>query len=398
MADEPPTVPRLVSEVVGRLPSVLEEVAGQLATQHPGYAGFVDAEFRNVLAGAEAFTERVFRVAAEGHHSRSGFVTDGERALFMTIGREHYHQHRDIDALLAAYRIGAAVAWRHIADVALRHRLPSTRFAGLAAAVFAAVEELSAASRQGYVAAEDERRQSVRRHRQELLELLLSEGPSRAAIDAVAARADWPVPERAAVVLAHDADAGVLERLDALDGHGVLGDGPVVVVPEPDRPGRSEHLRALLHGRGAVLGSTVPVDRLRTGLELARLAARLRDRGLLTGDPLVVDDHLDALIVHRDEQLLEALRTRLLAPVLELPGSSAERLVETLGSWLLHLGNGRAVAEELHVHPQTVRYRLGRLRELLDLDTPRHRAALLLAVGWPGVDPTGGGGTDAGRS
>ncbi|MCE0764521.1 helix-turn-helix domain-containing protein [Pseudonocardia kujensis] len=393
MTDEPPTVPRLVSEVVGRLPSVLEEVAGQLATQHPGYAGFVDTEFRNVLAGAEAFTERVFRVAAEGHHSRSGFVTDGERALFMTIGREHYHQHQDIDALLAAYRIGAAVAWRHIADVALGHRLPSTRFAGLAAAVFAAVEELSAASRQGYVAAESERRQSVRRHRHELLELLLSEGPSRTAIDAVAARADWPVPECAAVVLVDDT-----ELREQLDGHGVVGDGPVLVVPDPDRPGRSEHLRSLLHGRGAVLGSTVPVDRLHTGLELARLAARLRDGGLLTGDPLVVDDHLDALIVHRDEQLLEALRTRLLAPVLELPGSSADRLVETLGSWLLHLGNGRAVAEELHVHPQTVRYRLGRLRELLDLDTPRHRAALLLAVGWPGTDPAEGSGTDVARS
>jgi hypothetical protein len=395
VADEPPTVPRLVSEVVGRLPSVLEEVAGQLATQHPGYAGFVDAEFRNVLAGAEAFTERVFRVAAEGHHSRSGFVTDAERALFMTIGREHYHQHQDIDALLAAYRIGAAVAWRHIADVALRHRLPSTRFAGLAAAVFAAVEELSAASRQGYVAAESERRQSVRRHRHELLELLLSEGPSRTAIEAVAARADWPVPERAAVVLVDDADPGAREQLDALDG--VIGDGPVLVVPEPDRPGRAEHLGSLLHGRGAVLGTTVPVDRLHAGLELARLAARLRDGGLLTGDPLVVDDHLDALIVHRDEQLLEALRARLLAPVLELPGSSADRLVETLGSWLLHLGNGRAVAEELHVHPQTVRYRLGRLRALLDLDSPRHRAALLLAVGWPGPDHAGGGGTDVGR-
>jgi DNA-binding PucR family transcriptional regulator len=51
---------------------------------------------------------------------------------------------------------------------------------------------------------------------------------------------------------------------------------------------------------------------------------------------------------------------------------------------LLNLGNRRAVAEQLHVHPQTVRYRLGRLRELFGpaLDDPATRAALLLALAW----------------
>ncbi|WP_156067004.1 helix-turn-helix domain-containing protein [Pseudonocardia halophobica] len=282
-----------MSEIVIRLPSVLTEVAEQLAADHPGYARFVDSEFANVLAGA--FLERLFCVAAQGHHARPGFVTEAERALFVTIGRAHHQQHQDVDALLAAYRIGASVVWRHVADVALLHRLPSAQFAGLASAVFAAVEELSAAGREGYLDARSEQQPSIRRHRHELLGLLLAEAPGAWALRAVAARADWPVPER-------------------------------------------------------------------------------------------------------DEQLLDALRARLLGPVLDLPDPSAGRLLETLGSWLLHMGNGRAVADDLHVHPQTVRYRLGRLRELLDLDIPSRRAAMLLALGWPATEEPAAPGDGGDRS
>jgi len=34
-----------------------------------------------------------------------------------------------------------------------------------------------------------------------------------------------------------------------------------------------------------------------------------------------------------------------------------------LRSWLLHQGRRDAVAAELHVHPQTVRYRMAQVRE-----------------------------------
>jgi hypothetical protein len=43
----------------------------------------------------------------------------------------------------------------------------------------------------------------------------------------------------------------------------------------------------------------------------------------------------------------------------------AGRLVETLAAWLEHQGEIRPAAAQLHVHPQTVRYRVAQLRELL---------------------------------
>jgi DNA-binding PucR family transcriptional regulator len=50
----------------------------------------------------------------------------------------------------------------------------------------------------------------------------------------------------------------------------------------------------------------------------------------------------------------------------------------------MNMGNRKAVAEELHVHPQTVRCRLGQLRAVFGsaLDEPATRAALLLALAW----------------
>ncbi len=44
--------------------------------------------------------------------------------------------------------------------------------------------------------------------------------------------------------------------------------------------------------------------------------------------------------------------------------ATRERLAETLLSWLLHQGRREEVAAELHVHAQTVRYRMGQVREL----------------------------------
>ena len=93
---------------------------------------------------------------------------------------------------------------------------------------------------------------------------------------------------------------------------------------------------------------------------------------------------LAALLVHRDEALLTALRHRHLAPLAALSGSTRDRLSATLRSWLMNMGNRTAIADERQVHPQTVRYRLGRLRELFGstLDDPAIRAALLLAPAW----------------
>jgi DNA-binding PucR family transcriptional regulator len=62
----------------------------------------------------------------------------------------------------------------------------------------------------------------------------------------------------------------------------------------------------------------------------------------------------------------------------------------TLACWLRHMGDRQAIAQELHIHPQTVRYRLRVLHELFGeaLQDSRTRAKLMLALGWESSDST----------
>ena len=55
---------------------------------------------------------------------------------------------------------------------------------------------------------------------------------------------------------------------------------------------------------------------------------------------------------------------------------------ETALAYVQHRGNAAGMARAMHVHPQTARYRLARLRELLgdQLDDPDARLELELAL------------------
>ena len=59
-----------------------------------------------------------------------------------------------------------------------------------------------------------------------------------------------------------------------------------------------------------------------------------------------------------------------------------EKLTETLRAWLLHHGRRDDVAAALFVHPQTVRYRMGQLRDLYGdrLEDPDTVLALTIAL------------------
>jgi hypothetical protein len=172
------------------------------------------------------------------------------------------------------------------------------------------------------------------------------------------------------------------------------------IVPDPVRPGLRQRLTVALHGAGAVVGHPVAPEYLPASMQIAEVAAGLQRSGVLAEDPVFAEEHLDAIIVHRDERLLGAFQRRMLSPLAKLSPTVRERLTETLVSWLRHFGDRQAIAGELHVHPQTVRYRMGQLHELFGqtLDDPLGRARLTLALGWyrPAAPPAAPGQLTAG--
>jgi hypothetical protein len=382
--DDDVRLERLVPAVVDRVPAILAEVRDILARQHPEYASFLAEAFDEIVAAAETF---VARLIGQAERSPDGEASSMEQALFEEIGRLQLRQGKSVIDLLAAYRSGATVAWRHVSELALELGVPRETFAALATAVFTSVEQLSSASLRGYEQERSESALARARLRDELAELLLSDRSDSAAVRTAAARANWSIPAQVAVVVIdpdNEVGRALLARLDETCLRIRRPDALVTIVPDPSGPGRRAWLANALRGAGAVVGVSVPPERLPASLHIAEQAVRLHRAHLLDDDPLFVGEHLDALIVHRDDELLAALRRQYLAPLDRLSPPARERLSATLNSWLHNLGNQKAVAEELHVHPQTVRYRLAQLRELFGpvLDDPAARATLLLALGW----------------
>jgi PucR C-terminal helix-turn-helix domain len=377
-----PSLDALTAAVVRRVPDLMIEVRGALAARVPDYADFLATHEEEVTAGVLAMLGRVVSQANDHTTDRTA-----EREFFEELGRSQWREGRDLPDLLAVYQIGTRVFWRHVAAAALEVGLAPDALAALAETVFFFVDQLSSASAHGYVLEQEEAGALRERHREELVDLMLSESTDPAAVRAAARRADWPVPDRVSVVLVEPDDASGRRALSRLDARSLpIRRPPLVgaVVPHGARSSERAVLSGLLRGAHATVGAAVPPEQLARSLALAEIAARLTKEHLLRDDPVFVADHLDAIIVHRDRRLLDALGDQVLAPLEASPPSSRARLRETLRSWLRHMGDRRAMAEELHVHPQTVRYRMGRLHELFgdSLDDPAVRARLMLALAW----------------
>jgi hypothetical protein len=377
-----PSLDALSAAVGRRVPDLMVEVREALEERVPDYAEFLAAHEQEVTAGVIGVLGRIVSLTNDGAIDRPA-----EREFFEQLGRSQWREGRDLLDLLAVYQIGVRVFWRHVAAAALEVGLDPGMLAALAETVFFFVDQLSSASAHGYVLEQEEAGALRERHRDELVDLMLSESTDPAAVRAAARRADWPVPEKVSVVLVEPDDASGRRALSRLDARSLPIRRPPLlgaVVPRGPRPTERAALTGLLRGAHATVGAAVPPEQLARSLHFAEIAARLTKEHLLSDDPVFVADHLDAIIVHRDHRLLDALGDQVLAPLEASSPSSRERLRETLRSWLRHMGDRRAMAGELHVHPQTVRYRMGRLHELYgdSLDDPAVRARLMLALAW----------------
>jgi len=108
-----------------------------------------------------------------------------------------------------------------------------------------------------------------------------------------------------------------------------------------------------------------------------------RINGALPATGLVrTSDHLATVILLQDAEMARSLVRERLRVFDGLPAAERERLTTTLAAWLAHQRHTPRIADELHVHPQTVRYRVAKLRELLGdaLETPDGRFELEVAL------------------
>jgi len=393
----------VVAALRQRLAEVATHTVAAVVVEVPDYSGALQGSMAdNIEAAVHMALAGFLKLAARSRESDPSTPLAATLEGAYALGRGEARSGRSMDALLSAYRVGARVAWREMADEAARAGLAAGTMAQFAELVFAYIDELSAAS----VAGHTDQLSTTGRVRERYLERLgqqLLAGAGSDALDAGAERAGWSEPETLTAVLLPASQVrgavaavprGTLQVGEDLPGveelAGELGAGgeqwSLLLVP--DAAGRDRgHLLRLLAGRGAVLGPPRPWRQARASYQRALRTLALTAGTVRDGQPVDSEEHLAELVVASDAAALADLRERALAPLAPLRPSTAERLAETLRSWLLHQGRRDAVAAELHVHPQTVRYRMGQLRELYGdrLADPRTVLELVLALAVPTV-------------
>jgi hypothetical protein len=368
-----PAVPRLIDDMIGAIRAELPQY------DRPLRGRFGQLVRRSTTASIERF---LALIAGEERDARA------RSDLYVELGRGELRSGRPIETLLAAYRIGARVMWRGFAQEGQASGIEPETLYRLAEALFAFVDELSAESAEGYAEEQALIAGERERERSRMLEILAR----RPAADLVvihdqAARAEWVVPSLAAPVAMPAAcmSPGQLQsRLPAGSLAAAMDGMTIAIVPDLDAPGRAAEMERALASRGAARAATVPPEDLAEAMERAVLAARLQKAAVLPDTGLIdADAHLVTLILHRDADLSRTLADRALEPLDALSPSAAERLTETLAAWLEEGCDTPAAARALHVHVQTLRYRLRQLEEVLGEDrlaSPDGRLELQLAL------------------
>jgi PucR C-terminal helix-turn-helix domain len=408
------------------LPGLADETIAAIAREVPDYARAMEGAFGQVVRlGVEVAFNRFVDLLADPEPDAAE-----SRRTYVDLGRGEFHSGRSLDALLAAYRVGARLAWRRFVEAGVAGGLSPPAIYALGEAIFAYIDELSAESAEGYAEEQSAAAGESERRRRRLVRLLAQDPPAGPeAVRTAAAAAVWTLPRggvAALVVATEDGGApgealldSIAARLARRLGEGAIGaeafGAALLFIPDPDAPGRRRRLEAAVEDRPAALGPTVEWARsgrsARRAIATQRLAAAGRLPGVRAAGAAsasgatsaagssatagssaaaapaatglhVADDHLADLLLTADADVASDLAASRLAPLDDLPDSPRARLRETLAAWLDRPGQVQAVAAALGVHPQTVRYRVRQLRDLFGerLEDPEARFELALAL------------------
>lgn len=371
------------------VPALVEDILAELRRTIPLLARPTD---EHIVEGIRlAILQFIDRLSAPG-------APQADRATFFReLGVHVIHDGPILDVLQMAYRVGARVAWRHMARAGERAGVPVATLCLLAEAIFAYIDELSALSIEGHALAAAREAGALERRRKQLLDVLLSPTPGGGADRRLAEAARWPLPTHiVAVALDPGADPLDLDTPD-LDQRFLVdleGSEPCLLISATHQ-GLLGTLPEVLGGRRAGVGPRLPLSGALESLHWARRVLTLAQRDLIPSAPLIrFDDHLATLWLVNDPFLIAELSNRALAPLAGLTPTQRTKLADTLLMWLETRRSAPEIAAALHIHPQTVRYRLRQLERLFGstLDDPTARFTLEIALRAEQASPGAPGG------
>lgn len=206
----------------------------------------------------------------------------------------------------------------------------------------------------------------------------------------------WTAPSGVTVAVGRPrpGDAGVVDDIRRSARHagydvlaGVQGDRLVAILGRVDDPVRAATAVVTHYGPGPVVAGPLVPD-----LASAAASARCAVSGLLAADgwpdaprPVAAAALLPERALAGDAEAVHDLVSEVFLPVAE----AGPVVLETLAAYLETGGSVEAAARLLFVHPNTVRYRLRRVADVVGLTPtdPRHAYTLRLAVTMGRLNP-----------
>ncbi|GAA2620122.1 helix-turn-helix domain-containing protein [Actinomadura fulvescens] len=286
---------------------------------------------------------------------------------------------RGPEALHAAIRLGAGIAVARLADRGARAGTGS-HAVGLIEAMFAytgRIEEAVTRGHRGAISKEEQGRRA-------LVDLLVRPDADELDIRELAAQVGWRPAGRVAVIALRP--RGTEPARPMLPPGALLGlhrDPACVILPDPDGPGRRQGLEAGLGEWMAAIGPTVDLVDCERSLRWASRALDLMRRGRIPARrPAAAAEHLPLLMLDHDLELVDLVAADRLAPLDTVRPSLRHELAVTMLALMECHFRANVVAASLHVHPQTIRYRLRKLEDLFGegLYDPRHQLELHLLL------------------
>src|SRR3954464_771897 len=150
--------PGVAAPLRRRVPTLVREVIDAVQSAVPAYEALDPAVSRGVHVALDGFLDLV----EGGDETRLP-----GREVYVRFGQAEARNGRSLDALLTAYRAGARVAWRGFAAAGHAGGVSPEELYTLAEAIFAYIDEISAASAEGHAREQSRaaREQGERRRR-----------------------------------------------------------------------------------------------------------------------------------------------------------------------------------------------------------------------------------------
>lgn len=304
------------------------------------------------------------------------------------LGRGEAYEGRSLEALRSAFQIGARLAWRRIREMVEGQGLRPDILGDLGDELFEFIDSLAEQSALGFHEAQAQLSDAAYQWRGRVLDLILAGSATpRGELAAHAAFGNWPIPAAVALLAVGPVADVPLPSSRMLHPRSLAklhADAPVVLLPAPVNEQMRLELVTLFAGHPLALGCEVPIAEAASSLRWARRALELAAAGVIPSEPLIdCTAHIGTLWIHSEPLLADIVNHTILAPLYAEPPNSRRILGETLLAWIESTrASAPVLAAMLGKHPQTIRYRLKRLRDIFGdvLDEPERVMEMYYAL------------------